>query len=216
MKYKAFIFDLDGTLLDTLEDLADAMNAALAACGMPTHPVESYRYFVGLGIERLAEQAAPRGTDPAALKRLIGIMGGNYTKNWSLKTRTYPGILEILITLRQTGLKLAVLSNKPDDFTQVMVEHYFPQDTFDVVSGAVDGVPKKPDPTAALNIAAKLEIRPDDIIYVGDTNTDMQTGVNAGMFTLGVSWGFRPAKELTDAGARSIVDKPQQFMWFLQ
>lgn len=216
MKYKAIIFDLDGTLLNTLDDLADAMNAALVACGMPTHPVDSYRYFVGLGVGLLAEQAAPKGTDPAMLKQLVSIMGLNYSKNWSFKTRPYPGIPEILITLRQTGLKLAVLSNKPDSFTQLMIDHYFVQDTFDMVAGAVDGVPKKPDPTAALGIAAKLEVKPDNILYVGDTNTDMQTGVNAGMFTIGVSWGFRPAKELTDSGARAVIDNPRHLMWFLQ
>lgn len=215
MKYEAAIFDLDGTLVNTLDDLADSMNAVLAELSMPTHPIESYRYFVGLGMLNLAGQAAPRGTPPDTLKKMALLMGEKYGGNWDNKSRPYPGIPELLASLRSRGLKVALLSNKPDLFSRKMAERFFPNGTFDAVMGARDDVPHKPDPTGALMIADRFGVSPQAFLYLGDTNTDMQTGTGAGMFTIGVSWGFRPVEELTGAGAQAIIDRPEQALDFL-
>lgn len=214
MKYRAVIFDFDGTLLDTLEDLADSMNAALAERGLPTHPVESYRYFVGDGMMNLARRAAPPGTGDDALADLVDRMGAFYGGNWSKKTKPYPGVPGLLDELSRRGLPLAVLSNKPDAFTRIMARHYF-GDRFAVVFGARDGVPRKPDPAAALEIAGLLGLPPESALYLGDTDTDMKTGTAAGMRTIGVSWGFRPVAELTASGAGAIVDRPEEVLALL-
>jgi phosphoglycolate phosphatase len=208
------MFDLDGTLLDTLEDLADSMNAVLAEAGHPVHPLDPYRYFVGDGMENLARRAAPEGTDDATVKRLAASMSAAYDTNWHNKTRPYPGIPGFLDAVAGLGVPMTVLSNKPDVFTQVVVKHYF-GDRFRFVRGAMDGVPKKPDPAGALAIAEALGVEPGKFLYLGDTNTDMRTGLAAGMHTVGVAWGFRPVEELVGAGARAIIDAPREALRFL-
>lgn len=215
MKYKAAIFDFDGTLLDTLEDLADSMNDVLADFGMPIHPADPYRYFVGDGMVNLARRAAPAGTDDATVRDMAQLMNDKYARRWSNKSAPYAGIQELIDALRKRGLRLGLLSNKPDSFTREMARHYFPGSVFEVVFGARDTVPRKPDPAGALEIARIMEIAPADFLYFGDTNTDMQTGRSAGMFTIGVSWGFRPVKELLDAGAQTIIDTPAQALTLL-
>jgi Predicted phosphatases len=215
MKYKAALFDLDGTLLDTLDDLADSMNAVLASFSMPPHPSAPYRYYVGDGMENLASRAAPEGTDDVTIKKMAAKMGEIYKANWDKKTSIYPGIVELLDNLENRGVQLAVLSNKPDLFTQLMIKHYFGESRFCKVFGAREGVAKKPDPVAALEIADALSIAPADFLYFGDTNTDMQTGVAAGMFTIGVTWGFRPRKELEDSGAMAIINHPLEALCYL-
>lgn len=209
-RFHAAIFDLDGTLVNTLEDLADSMNAVLAEFGMPTHPPEPYRFFVGLGMRKLAEQAAPAKTPAATLDAMTERMHAIYADRWAVKSRPYPGIPELTATLADRGLLLAVLSNKPDEFTRKVVAHYFPDGMFAAVMGAKADVPRKPDPAGALIIASKFSIPPADFLYFGDTNTDMKTGLAAGMHTVGVSWGFRPVSELTGAGAQAIIDRPEQ------
>ncbi len=215
MKYRAAIFDLDGTLLNTLEDLADSMNEVLADFGMPTHPVDPYRYFVGDGMINLAKRAAPVGTGDETIREMARLMDDKYGANWHKKTRPYDGIPEMIAELREKGLKMGVLSNKPDGFTQIMIKHYF-AGTFDAVFGAREGVPKKPDPAAALEIAGMLGTPPAAFLYFGDTNTDMRTGRAAGMFTAGVAWGFRPIPELEEAGAQIILRHPSEALALLR
>lgn len=210
MRYKAAIFDFDGTILNTLADLADSMNNVLTSLKMPTHQQESYRYFVGDGMLNLARRAAPAGTDEATLHGMVEAMNAVYAANWSVQTRPYDGVADMLAAFRARGFKLAVLSNKPDVFTKEMASHYFGGDLFDITLGAREGVPRKPDPTAALEIARLFKIAPADILYFGDTNTDMRTGRSAGMFTIGVGWGFRPVSELVEAGAQCVIDRPGQ------
>ena len=215
MRYRAAIFDFDGTLINTLEDLADSMNAVLADFGMPTHPADPYRYFVGDGMENLARRAAPKGTGDDVIKRMARLMDDKYAANWSNKTRPYDGIVPLLAALREKGVLVALLSNKPDNFTQIMARHYFDDHTFAVAFGARDGVPKKPDPAAALEIAGLLGIPPAAFLYFGDTNTDMRTGRAAGMRTIGVTWGFRPVEELLEAGAEAIINRPDEALALL-
>jgi phosphoglycolate phosphatase len=215
MRPKAIIFDFDGTLLDTIDDLADSMNRALAERGMPEHPTDSYRYFVGDGMENLARQAAPAGTPPGTVRELVRRMEEIYSGGWANKTRPYPGIPPLLEELRRLGLALSILSNKPDSFTRIMASHYFGGAFFAAVLGARDGMPKKPDPAGALEIARLLAVPPKEFLYLGDTNTDMRTGRSAGMRTIGVSWGFRPAEELAATGAEAIVDSPIEVLSLL-
>ena len=210
MKYRAAIFDFDGTLLDTLDDLADSMNMVLEESGMPAHPPDPYRFFVGDGMANLARRAASRPVDDETAARMAARMGEIYKDRWSLKTRPYDGVVPMLEELRARGLRLGILSNKPDSFTKLMAKHYFGDDIFQAVFGARDEVPRKPDPAGALEIARMFAVPPAEFLYFGDTNTDMLTGRAAGMRTIGVSWGFRPVAELLDAGAEAIIDSPGQ------
>lgn len=209
MKFKAVIFDLDGTLLDTLADLADAMNAVLAGNRLPTHPVDAYRYFVGEGIAQLVRRALPfEVADGADLDRFVGEMKREYRQRWTCRTRPYAGIPEMLAALCKSGLQLAVLSNKPDEAARHLVGALLPDGAFRRVLGAGTERPRKPDPAAALEIAAGLKIGPSEVVFAGDSSIDMQTAVRAGMFPSGVLWGFRPQAELSAAGARRFFEHP--------
>ena len=213
--YQAAIFDMDGTLLDTLEDLADCMNRVLQREGFAVHPVAAYRFFVGDGLENLVRRSLPEElrTDEA-IDRLKEGMRGEYAGHWADKTRPYDGIPELLRVLQGRGVPMAVLSNKPDAFTREIAAHYFPDGFFARVLGAREGSHRKPDPAAALEIAAEWKLRPERILYLGDTNTDMQTGRRAGMFTVGALWGFRPREELLEHGAQALVEKPAEVLRF--
>ncbi len=207
--YKAVIFDLDGTLLDSLADLADAMNAVLEGNRLPTHPVDAYRYFVGDGIAQLVRRALPfEVADEADLDRFVVEMKREYRQRWACRTRPYPGILQMLDALGRAGLQLAVLSNKPDDATRELVKELLPGAAFRRVVGAGPETPRKPDPAAALEIAADLKLDPPEVVFVGDSAIDMQTAVGAGMFPAAVLWGFRPRAELAAAGAMRFFEHP--------
>ncbi len=209
MRAAAVIFDLDGTLLDTLADLGNCMNSVLARLGYPTHPLDRYRRFVGDGIEVLARRClAGAAADETAVARVVEEMRGEYGRRWAESTRPYDGIAELLAALRQRGLALAVLSNKPHPFTVRMVEHFFPRGLFAAVWGARPEYPRKPDPAAALALAALMAAAPGEVLYLGDTDTDMRTAAAAGMMPVGVAWGFRPREELLAAGARRVVAAP--------
>ncbi len=209
MTFKAVIFDLDGTLLDTLGDLADAMNAVLAGNRLPVHPVDAYRLFVGEGIARLVRRALPfEVADEADLDYFVGQMQREYRQRWTCRTKPYPGIPEMLAALCKAGLQLAVLSNKPDEAARHLVRALLPVDAFGRVVGAGPEKPRKPDPAAALEIAAGLTLAPAEVVFVGDSAIDMQTAVGAGMFPAGVWWGFRPQAELSAAGARRLFEHP--------
>ena len=210
MNYKAVLFDLDGTLLDTLEDLADSMNAVLASRGWPVHPVDSYRYFVGDGFEVLARRTlpAPHGNDDRMVRECVSEAQRVYSQRWKQKSRLYPGVPELLDVLAARGILFAILSNKPDPFVGEIARHFFGKWHFSAAQGAKPDVPRKPDPAAALEICRSLAVPAESFLYLGDTNTDMRTAIAAGMFPVGALWGFRPEQELRDSGARALVRSP--------
>ena len=212
--YHAVMFDLDGTLTDTLADLANATNQALAVLGCPTHPREAYRYLVGDGARVLCERALPVDKQNLVTEALR-LMREHYGKHWADETRLYPGIKALLTALTTRRYQLAVLSNKPDDFTKLVVAHYFSPNPFHVVRGQLAHVPLKPDPTAALQIAQELGIPPHAWLYLGDTDTDMRTARAAGLCPVGVLWGFRERAELEEAGAAHIVSTPAEVLGLL-
>jgi phosphoglycolate phosphatase len=204
MHLRAALFDLDGTLLDSLHDIGAAMNHALATHGLPVHPLASYRHFVGNGIQTTVARSLPSGQEklhPAVLATFRSF----YAEHMLDHTRPFPGVPEVLTRLRDQGMKLAVLSNKADATTRQMVALLLPDVRFDAVYGERDGVPRKPDPTAALGIAAELGVKPDDCAFIGDTAVDMDTACAAGMYGVGVTWGFRDVEELQAHGARVIA-----------
>jgi phosphoglycolate phosphatase len=216
-KYSAVIFDMDGTLLDTLEDLGDCMNRVLERAGFPTHPIEAYKYFVGDGITNLIKRVLPEKVQSrTTVQRLQGQMAAEYSAHWAVKTDLYPGIGALLDELVRRNIRRGILSNKPHEFTAVMADHYFSRWRFDPVFGARDGVPSKPDPAAALEIIRRWNCDPGDVMYVGDTNTDMMTARGGGMFALGVLWGFRTRRELEENGAQSVITEPQQMLGYLK
>ena len=206
-KFGAVLFDLDGTLADTLADLANATNWALGELHCPTHSVDSYRYKVGDGVRELCARALPADRQDL-LDDTVRLMRGRYNEHCYESTRLYPGIPELIAALTEQHYRLAVLSNKPDDFTKQMVAHYFDPPPFGVVRGQLSNVPLKPDPTAALQIARELGVAPTRWLYVGDTNTDMRTATAAGMTPVGALWGFRDRQELVQSGARHFVTMP--------
>lgn len=215
MRFAAVIFDLDGTLLDSLEDLADSLNTVLAARGMPGHPLAAYRRFVGDGMVNLARRAAPSGLPEAELPALVQDFAAEYGRSWDAKSRPYAGIPEMLGELAAAGVRLALLSNKPDVFTQRIAERFYAAWRLDPVRGAREGVPLKPDPAAALDLARELGLAPADILFAGDSDVDVRTGKNAGMFAAGVLWGFRDADELTAAGADRLFADPAELARFI-
>jgi len=209
--FQAVLFDLDGTLLDTLADIACAANAGLRELGFPTHPVESYRRFVGDGAGSLALRIMPEGhQDDETVERCSQIIAAKYAKCWADNTKPYPGIPELLAELKARGVPMAVLSNKPHESTRTVIEGYFPDHYFQVVRGSLPSVPIKPNPAGALQIAKELDILPERFVYLGDTDTDMQTAVAAGMFPAGALWGFRTAEELTENGAKVLLKTPKE------
>jgi phosphoglycolate phosphatase len=213
MAIKAAVFDLDGTLLDTLADLAKAGNQVLQRAGLPIHPVEAYRYFVGDGIDVLTRRILPeelRHDD--TVSQFTSRMRKAYSEIWADETKPYEGIPEMLGGLAQKGLDLAILSNKPHDMTLLTVRHFFDAKEFVSILGAREGVPKKPDPAGALETARILGHDPAELLYVGDTATDMLTANAAGMYAVGVTWGFRTAKELQESGAKLIIDHPLELL----
>jgi phosphoglycolate phosphatase len=217
MTHTAVLFDLDGTLLDTLEDLGDSMNAVLGSLGFPPHGMDSYRYFVGDGVEILARRALPeeaRNND-ALVRDCVMRMRAEYGRRWKDKTHLYDGIAELLDGLMGQGAKSAILSNKPHAAVIEVVNHFFPRWRFDATLGARPGVPIKPDAGAAREVAKLLDVPPEGFLYVGDTNTDMATAVAAGMFPVGASWGFRTEQELRASGARAIAAHPREVLKLL-
>ncbi|MGQ3683888.1 MAG: HAD family hydrolase [Candidatus Loosdrechtia sp.] len=215
--FRAIIFDLDGTLLDTLDDLANAVNQVLKKCGFPVHPTDAYRYFAGDGITMLIHRALPENRRKEdIIHTCVQLFRKEYHENWDRKTKPYNGIADMLNMLTAYKVKMAILSNKPDDFTKRCVARFLPDWTFDMISGQNTMFPLKPHPAGALEIARGLNIPPSYFIYVGDTATDMKTALAAGMFPVGVLWGFRTKKELLENGARAIIKKPQDILNILK
>ena len=216
MNYSAVIFDLDGTLLDTLDDLADACNRVLAAAGLPNHPIDQYRYFVGDGLQTLIQRILPEDLrDEKHVREFANTFRQDYIMNWKVKTRLYEGIETMLNSLQNMNISMNVLSNKPHEFTELCVRNFLGSWSFDVVLGQKDGVARKPDPAGALDIAGKIRVAPADTLYVGDTATDMQTALAAGMFPVGALWGFRTEDELRQNGAGLLIGQPQELIQWL-
>jgi len=213
MPFKAVIFDLDGTLLDTLEDIASATNRVLKEKSFPTHKLDAYRYFVGDGSKMLITRALPEDKrDEDTVFTCFKIFIKDYGQNWKINTKPYEGITEMLDALKDRGVKMSVLSNKPHEFTKRCVTEFLSNWSFDVVLGQCDKFPQKPDPAGAIKIARQIDMLPSDFLYLGDTAIDMKTAIAAGMFPVGALWGFRPLKELQESGARALIKKPIEIL----
>jgi phosphoglycolate phosphatase len=209
MTFRALIADLDGTLLDTLQDVADSTNLALARLGLPSHDTSAYKYFVGEGRKTMALRSLPEDRrDEATLNRLIEYINEEYTQHWMDTTRPYDGIPDMLDALASRGLRLTVLSNKPHHYTTQMIARLLPQWPFEIVRGESPETPRKPDPAGAIGIATQMHVDAAECLYIGDSGIDMQTATTAGMYGVGVLWGFRPAEELLTNGARALVEHP--------
>lgn len=208
MSYLSVIFDLDGTLVDTLHDLADTCNEVLVSHHFPTHPTSAFKTFVGNGLQILMNRITPVGTDELVLQQCCELFSKRYSQNWNRNSCPYEGINDMLSALKRHGVLLAVLSNKPHEFTKLFIDEYFPYDLFSIVYGQREGFPKKPDPTVALQVSAQFDVHPQETLFVGDSSVDIMTGKAAGMGTAGVSWGFRSVQELTDIKADIVVHNP--------
>lgn len=205
----AALFDLDGTLVDSLRDIAESMNKVLANRGHREHSLDAYRDFIGDGVALLARRALPpEARDHRTVEDCVSEMRRIYGGRWDRHSRPFPGISQALARLSGEGVAIAVLSNKPHDLTVPLVAALFPDTSFAAVVGARTGVPRKPDPTSALAIAHEIGVAPADTAYIGDTATDMQTAAAAQMAAVGVAWGFRDREELEQAGAQSIAASP--------
>lgn len=211
MKYEAVIFDLDGTLLNTLEDLKDAVNAALQSQGLPERSLEEIRCFVGNGIVKLMERAVPDGRKQPAFDEIMKVFRAFYTEHCQDKTAPYPGIVEMLCILRKNHIKTAVVSNKADFAVQELIPVYF-DGLIDTSYGENEtaGIRKKPSPDMVRQALRDLECRTENAVYVGDSHVDLQTAENAGMDCIGVSWGFRGREFLRQHGAEIIIDEPAE------
>ena len=211
MKYRCVIFDCDGTLVDTLEDIAGAMNLALVEHGFPVVPLGKYRDIVGWGIIRLAELALPQEARTKENIRMISNYARRLMEEQPLEkslSKPYPGILDLLAELQNRRIKTAVLSNKPDSVLQRLMAELFPQHAFNSVYGLRPGLPPKPDPAPVWELLADMGLNPHEAVLMGDSEIDMKTARNAGCYPLGVSWGFRSRATIEAAGAASIIDKP--------
>ncbi len=211
MKYTLVIFDLDGTILDTLEDLTDGVNYALSECGYPVRTIEEVRSFVGNGIRKLIERALPSDTPEAEIDRVHGIFSPYYKAHCDVKTRPYDGIPEMLQMLRDAGVLTAVLSNKGDFAVQPLIRQYFP-DLFTIAFGERAGIPRKPAPDAVFEILERMGVDKSDTVYIGDSNVDIETAQNAGLPCICVDWGFRDRAQLIEAGADTIVSTPEELL----
>ncbi len=213
---KLVIFDLDGTLLNTIADLAASTNHALEANGYPTHPTEEYRFFVGNGINKLFERALPEGekTEANVLKIRQSFIP-YYDVHCADLTKPYPGIPELLKVLQQREIQLAVASNKYQRATGKLIPYFFPDIHFTAILGQREGVPRKPDPQVVHEIMRMANVRTDEVLYVGDSNVDMQTANNARVDCVGVTWGFRPRAELEQGKPYAIIDEAEELLSFL-
>ncbi len=213
MVIRAVTFDLDGTLLDSLADIAHAANAVLGDLELPTHPEDAYRRFIGDGVAMLFRRALPADSlEVALVDRCVADFRGVYAQTWDARTRPYDGIPELLDALTTRGVALAILSNKPDDFTHKCAGRFLDRWPFRAVIGQREGVPPKPDPAGAIEIARRLEIPAGQFLYLGDTAVDMQTATGAGMRPIGAAWGFRPVAELWSGGAQAVIEHPGELV----
>ena len=206
-RFDTIIFDLDGTLLNTLDDLADSINAALERCGYPTHTTAEVRRFIGNGAKLLVRRALAPVDEEQAVKTVLAAFNEIYGKNMKNKTAPYDGIIDVLKLFKQSGIKMAVVSNKPHFAVVPLIKDYFGQ-YIGTAIGVDENTPEKPDPAGALKALAALGSEKERTVYMGDSNVDIFTAKNAGLFALGCSWGFRDRDELISAGADAVIDSP--------
>ncbi|MBX9596995.1 MAG: HAD family hydrolase [Burkholderiales bacterium] len=215
-RYEAVVFDLDGTLLDTVQDIANAMNNVLKRHGFPEHDIASYRHFIGNGISKLVYRALPSEiSESAHYNKLLSEVIDEYSRHLDVYTKLYDGIEGLLTELTKRGIRLAILSNKDDSFMDEVVATYLSQWNFEVVFGARVNIPVKPDPYSALEIAEIMGLQPAEFIFLGDSNVDMHTANRAGMYALGAAWGFRGREELYANGAQAVIDSPTDLLTLL-
>jgi phosphoglycolate phosphatase len=215
MPFEAVLFDLDGTLLDTHEDLADSLNAVLADIGKPPLPSELVKRYIGGGVELLVQRALGPDHDPDLVPRCVAKFREEYGRRWADKTHPYDGIEALIAALVRQGLRVAVYSNKPDVFTRDCVAKFLPAIPSDAVLGAQPSIPKKPDPAGAWLMAEKLGVEPKNVLYLGDSDTDMQTATAAGMYAVGATWGYRSVEEIQSNGAAATIDHPLDLLKLL-
>lgn len=207
------IFDLDGTLLDTVGDMAASTNYALLTCGFPTHETSAYKFFIGNGIQKLFERVLPEGKK--SLENMLQLREHfleYYGAHSSELTVPYPGIPQLLQNLQSEGIKLAVASNKYQKGTEELIKYFFPEIKFEAVFGQREGIPTKPDPTIVHDILSVARLNKQDVLYIGDSGVDMQTAQNAGIDAVAVCWGFRPREEMEAYSPKYIVEKPEEIL----
>jgi phosphoglycolate phosphatase len=212
MKIEGVIFDLDGTLVDTIEDIGDAANAMFGHYGLPLHSTSEYMKWVGSGVIKLIERALSDDHDPGQVQTCVKTFREIYSRILHNKSRLYDGIPALLGELTGRGIKLAVLSNKPDDFTKKIAGYFLSRWPFHTVLGQRDGVPRKPDPAAALEIAEQMEVDTGKILFVGDSDNDVLTALAAGMVPVGVTWGYGRPGEVKGNGEMHHIDHPGQLL----
>lgn len=211
--YQACIFDLDGTLADTVESIAYVANQVLAKFGLPAQPVDAYKYYAGDGGDVLMERCMrAAGGDFTYLAEGQKMYREIFAENPLYKVTAFDGMKETLAELKRRNVKLAVLSNKPSEATQLAITGLFGEETFEIIQGLKPGMKRKPAPDGAWRIAREFGVKPEDCMYVGDTNTDMQTGKAAGMYTIGVLWGFRDRRELEENHADRVIGRPEELL----
>jgi phosphoglycolate phosphatase len=213
--FRGALFDLGGTLLDTLQDIGDAVNRVLAARGHPIHPIPAYKDFVGEGAHRLIERALPEThRDAGAVETALAEYRRDYARHWNVSTRPYDGVHEMLAAMIARGFTLGILSNKPHAATVRCVEGYLARHPFKAVLGQRDEVARKPNPAGAFEAARLMGLAAGEMLYVGDTGIDMDTARAAGMFAVGITWGFRPESELRAHHADAIANHPSELLSF--
>ena len=212
MSFKAVIFDLDGTLLNTLNDIVYSLNEVLKCHGFSTHSFDEYRYFVGNGAKTLIDRAVPKDTSDLEKEEILDEYIKYYGEHQYDDTCVYEGMRELLLDLNELNVSISVLSNKPHNSTTQVIDHYYKGIKFDCVYGQRAGIPIKPDKTSALLISKSINISPSEIVFVGDSNVDIETAINSQMFPVGALWGFRTKDELLRYGAKKIVGHPKEIL----
>lgn len=211
-KYKGVIFDLDGTLLNTIEDISDSVNEVLTLYGYPNFTYDEYKLKIGNGLRNLFEKSVPKGTDNKVLEEAYKLFIETYDKNYQNKTLPYEGIEEVLEEIDKLGIKIGINSNKKNDYTYNLAMKFFKRIPFVAIFGERNDIPRKPDPTAALEILKFMELKPEEVLYIGDSKTDLMTATNARLDGMGVLWGFRSFEELDKYGAKYIVSSPKEIV----
>ena len=213
MQFKAICFDLDGTLINSLTDIANCTNEILLNRGFPSHSINAFRFFVGGGVKNLIKLSLPKeARDHFIIEECQKDFESKFREHWNKNTTTYKDVPELLDELVNLKIRLTILSNKPNEFTSMAVNRLLPNWEFEAVLGQLDDIQKKPNPEGFFKIKKKLQLTSKEYIFLGDTGTDMKTAVAAGCYPVGVLWGFRSEKELMDNGARSIIKKPLELL----
>lgn len=217
MEFKAVVFDLDGTLVNTIKDIADSMNRVLESLSLPSHSEDKYHYFVGAGLTELCRRVLPENLrDDKKVREFKRLFNEDYNLNWHRYTQAYDGINDLLEFLQEKELSISILSNKPEEFCLGFVEFFFPKIKFTHVKGNIENIAPKPNPVRGFEIMEDLKLKPEEIIFVGDSDIDMQTAKNCGFWAFGAEWGFRNKEELLDAGADKVFKKPLDLLNYLK